>query len=127
MRAVDSEVGQVGRGGSYNEDCQPVQAFISTSAPLICQHNDGENQCKHQKAAYVAQLEHIGYEITHVRSTDAGDHNTDPITRPYGRDDLEVHVEPFSEPSRRMRKTWSRDKTGSFAVRCHRALYFARR
>src|SRR5882757_6695125 len=127
MHAADSEVGQVGRGGSYNEDCQPVQGLISTSAPLICQRNDGENQCKQHKAAYVAQLEHIGYEITHVRSTDAGDHDTDPIAWPYGRDDLEVHVEPFSAPSRRARKTWSRDKSGIFAVPCHRAMHFARR
>ena len=104
MRAVDSDVGQVSRGGSYSEDCQPVQSLISTSAPLICQRNDGENQCKHQKAAQVAQLEHIGYEITHVRSTDAGDHDANPIARPYGRDDLEVHVEPFSVLSRLARK-----------------------
>jgi hypothetical protein len=47
MRAVDSEVGQVGRGGSYNEDCHPVQGLISTSAPSICQGNGGENQRKH--------------------------------------------------------------------------------
>src|ERR1700736_2566109 len=104
MCAVDSEVGQVGRGGSYNEDCQPVQGLISASAPLICQRNDGENQCKHQKAAQVAQLEHVGYEITHVRSTDAGDHNTDPIAGPYGRDDLELHVESLSQCLRAARE-----------------------